>query len=145
MKYPFYEENSDVIQPCENACGCITNPATLYCILSQIWCKETCAPRMQKDWSVDNKTLGQCSVTAFLAQDIFGGDVYGILLSDGNYHCFNVVGDSVFDLTSEQFGNQKLNYSAAVKQKRSVHFQSIEKKLRYELLKTKLKGVLTKC
>lgn len=145
MIYPFYEKNSDRIQPCENEYGSIINPAKLYSILSQIWCKETCAPRMQKDWSVENKTLGQCSVTAFLAQDIFGGEVYGILLKDGNYHCFNVVGDSVFDLTSEQFGHQKLQYSTAVKQNRTTHFQSQEKKLRYELLKTKLKGALTKC
>lgn len=31
-------------------------------------------------------TLGQCSITAFLAQDIFGGEVYGILRPGGNYY-----------------------------------------------------------
>jgi hypothetical protein len=41
---------------------------------------------MRKDWTKDNMTLGQCSVTAFLVQDIFGGEVLGILLPDGNYH-----------------------------------------------------------
>ena len=35
----------------------------LYNALSDIWCLKTCAPRMQKDWSMENKTLGQCSVT----------------------------------------------------------------------------------
>ena len=59
---------------------------------------------------VENMTLGQCSITAFLAQDIFGGDVYGVLRSGGNYHCYNVIGDCVFDLTSEQFGDEVLSY-----------------------------------
>lgn len=34
---------------------------------------------MQEAWSQDNYSLGQCSITAFLAQDIFGGKVYGLL------------------------------------------------------------------
>ena len=58
---------------------------------------------MQEKWSEANPTCGQCSITAFLVQDIFGGEVYGVSLGDGNYHCFNKVGDAVFDLTSEQF------------------------------------------
>ena len=77
----------------------------LYDLLSDIWCADTCAPRMREGWSKENKTLGQCSITAFLAQDIFGGEVYGILRSDGNYHCYNVIGDCVFDLSSEQLKN----------------------------------------
>lgn len=54
-------------------------PRDYYDLLSDIWCEETCAPRLRKDWNNDNKTLGQCSITAFLIQDIFGGRVYGIL------------------------------------------------------------------
>ena len=68
-------------------------PRDIYDLLSNIWCEYTCAPRMRKDWSEANRTLGQCSITAFLAQDLFGGKVYGVPLEDGNYHCFNVVGD----------------------------------------------------
>ena len=85
-------------------------PRDIYDLLSNIWCEYTCAPRMRKDWSEANRTLGQCSITAFLAQDLFGGKVYGVPLEDGNYHCFNVVGDCVFDLTSEQFGDTVLKY-----------------------------------
>lgn len=83
-------------------------------------------------------TLGQCSVTAFLAQDIFGGDVYGILRPDGNYHCYNMVGDCVFDLTSEQFGDEALSYEDNPRQSREVHFAKEEKRLRYEYLKNGL-------
>ena len=87
----------------------ISTPRDLYDALSDIWCEYTCAPRLRNEWSSDNKTLGQCSITAFLVQDIFGGEVYGILRPGGNYHCYNVVGDKKFDLTSEQFGDEVLN------------------------------------
>ena len=93
---------------------------------------------MREDWSPDNKTLGQCSITAFLIQDIYGGKVYGILRPGGNYHCFNVVAGTVFDLTSAQFKGKALNYDNAVEQKREDHFAKEEKKQRYLLLKERL-------
>ena len=113
-------------------------PRDIYDLLSNIWCEYTCAPRMRKDWSEANRTLGQCSITAFLAQDLFGGMVYGVPLEDGNYHCFNVVGDCVFDLTSEQFGDTVLNYENCPEQFREVHFTKEEKRQRYEYLKQRL-------
>ncbi|MCM1104176.1 MAG: hypothetical protein NC409_08710 [Clostridium sp.] len=117
----------------------IRDPRQLYDLLSEIWCADTCAPRMRSSWTKENKTLGQCSVTAFLAQDVFGGDVYGILRPDGNYHCYNVVGDCVFDLTSEQFGAEALSYEENPVQSREVHFAKEEKRRRYEYLKEELK------
>ena len=116
-------------------------PRDIYDLLSNIWCEYTCAPRMRKDWSEANRTLGQCSITAFLAQDLFGGKVYGVPLEDGNYHCFNVVGDCVFDLTSEQFGNTVLNYENCPEQFREVHFAKEEKRQRYEYLRQRLMNV----
>ena len=113
-------------------------PRDLYDVLSGIWCAETCAPRMRPDWSLKNRTLGQCSITAFLVQDLYGGQVYGVPLKDGNYHCFNVVGDCVFDLTSEQFGKEKLDYSLTHEQFRETHFAKAEKQQRYAYLKSRL-------
>ena len=113
-------------------------PCDYYDLLSEIWCPETCAPRMRKDWTPDNKTLGQCSITAFLIQDLYGGKVYGVPLGDGNFHCFNNVDGCVFDLTSEQFGDEKLDYTDCPEQKRAVHFAKTEKKERYERLKERL-------
>lgn len=140
--YNFYGwENTD-IKPINSRYEWIKNPRHLYDILSEIWCKETCAPRMQNNWNIDNKTLGQCSITAFLAQDIFGGDVYGILRDDGNYHCYNVVGKCVFDLTSEQFKDEVLEYSNNSIQHRKDHFKKAEKKARYEYLKEKLLDII---
>lgn len=117
----------------------IHTPDDLYDALMHIWCADTCAPRMRAKWSCENPTLGQCSITAFLAQDIFGGEVYGILRPDGNYHCYNVIGDSKFDLTSEQFGSERLCYENNPEQLRQVHFAKEEKLLRYEYLKSELK------
>ncbi|MDE6917870.1 MAG: hypothetical protein K2P39_13865 [Lachnospiraceae bacterium] len=116
----------------------IRTPIDLYDALSEIWCANTCAPRMRADWTPENRTLGQCSITAFLAQDIFGGKVYGILRPGGNYHCYNVTGNSCFDLTSEQFGDEILCYEANPEQFRETHFAKEEKRLRYEYLKKRL-------
>jgi len=137
MKYAFYGwETADVM----DSRG--LTPRSYYDLLSDIWCADTCAPRMRAEWTPENKTLGQCSITAFLMQDIFGGEVYGVPLGDGNYHCFNAVGSCVFDLTSEQFGVQKLDYDNCPEQKRSVHFAKSEKKERYEKLKAALFAAL---
>ena len=140
MDYKFWGwKNADVSPIVDDYKG-INDPRDLYDALSEIWCAETCAPRMREDWSEDNKTLGQCSITAFLVQDIFGGKVYGIERSGGNYHCYNVIGDCSFDLTSEQFGDEVLDYTNNPEQFREVHFAKEEKRQRYELLKQKLQA-----
>ncbi len=137
-KYNFYGwENADVTAVNDIYKG-INTPYDLYDALSDIWCEYTCAPRLRKEWSSDNKTLGQCSITAFLVQDIFGGEVYGVLRPGENYHCYNVVDDKKFDLTSEQFGDEVLCYEDNPIQMREVHFAKEEKRLRYEYLKNEL-------
>ena len=142
MKYRFWGwENANAKSISDEYPG-IETPIELYDALSEIWCADTCAPRMRDRWTADNMTLGQCSITAFLAQDIFGGEVYGILREGGNYHCYNVIGDCKFDLTSEQFQGEVLCYENNPKQFREVHFAKEEKHLRYEYLKTELKKIL---
>ena len=117
-------------------------PRDCYDLLSQLWRADTCAPRMRENWTPENKTLGQCSITAFLMQDLFGGKVYGVPLEDGNFHCFNAAGGCVFDLTSEQFGDTVLQYDGCPEQFREVHFAKEEKRRRYELLKKRLFALL---
>lgn len=135
MKYKFYGWQNAGIKDEHGL-----TPCDYYDLLSGIWCADTCAPRMRADWSEENRTLGQCSVTAFLMQDIYGGKVFGIPLEDGSFHCFNAVrtekGTFVFDLTSEQFGDRVLCYSDCPEQFREVHFKKEEKKKRYEYLKS---------
>ena len=143
MHYSFYNWQAAVVPPVNSDYPGINSPRELYDALSHIWCAATCAPRMREKWSAQNKTCGQCSITAFLVQDIFGGKVYGIPREGGAaFHCYNVVptssGDCVFDLTSEQFGGEKLSYKGNPEQFREVHFTKIEKRERYELLKSEL-------
>lgn len=138
MPAAYFKGNTESILPINDEFINAEDPKKLYELLSDLWCAETCAPRMRKDWTPENKTLGQCSVTAFLAQDIYGGEVYGIPLKDGNVHCYNVVGDCVFDLTCEQFGNEVLCYEENPLQTRDQHFAKAEKRARYEMLKKML-------
>ena len=138
MMRSYYGSAGADVKPVTNEYPGIGNPDDLYDALSEIWCEYTCAPRMRDGWSRDNKTLGQCSITAFLAQDIFGGKVYGVPREGGNFHCYNVVDGCLFDLTSEQFGDEVLDYSDNPEQFREVHFAKEEKKLRYEYLKKAL-------
>ena len=107
----------------------------------RMWARPLC---MRADWSPENPTLGQCSITSFMIQDFFGGEVYGVPLPEGGYHCFNKVGDHVFDLTSEQFGDTVLSYADRPLQTREEHFRDADKKERYELLKARLLSVLGK-
>ncbi len=138
-EYKFYgHETAGAPRPLESSLAWLKSPLDLYDALSDgLWRKETCAPRMQYEWTPENKTLGQCSITAFIVQDLFGGEVYGILRPGGNYHCYNVIGDARFDLTSEQFGEEAkdLVYDDKHLQSREVHFAKEEKKARYEYLK----------
>ena len=117
----------------------IENPMDLYNVLLKCWCEDTCAPRLRHKWSEDNVTTGQCSVTAFLAQDIFGGEVRGIKTESG-IHCYNCVNGHIFDLTSEQFGEKAadLVYDASSDPVQSRvsenHFGKEEKFRRYQHL-----------
>ena len=107
-EYRFYGwQEADVPAAAEKYKKIRRSETALRICFLRIWCADTCAPRMRQNWSMENRTLGQCSITAFLAQDIFGGEVYGVSRGDGNFHCYNVIGDCVFDLTSEQFGERK--------------------------------------
>lgn len=137
--YHFYGWERADVRPVSEEYGAIRDPRMLYDLLSGIWCADTCAPRMRADWTPENRTLGQCSVTAFLAQDVFGGKVFGVPLPDGNYHCYNVAGGCVFDLTSEQFGGEKLSYADNPEQFRELHFAKEEKRQRYEYLRERLR------
>lgn len=143
-EYRFYGWKSADVPPMNEEYRLIRDPKALYDILSEIWCRETCAPRMRDEWTKENMTLGQCSITAFLVQDIFGGKVYGIPRSGGTFHCYNEVEGCTFDLTSEQFGDEELVYKDNPEQFREEHFKKEEKHERYLYLKAELDRKLKK-
>ncbi|MDO4621693.1 MAG: hypothetical protein Q4B22_01950 [Eubacteriales bacterium] len=141
-EYHFYGWQNAVCEPINKAYAAIHTPIDLYEKLTKVWCAETCAPRLRKEYNNEHVTCGQCSITAFLVQDIFGGEVRGVLRPGGNYHCFNVVDGKNFDLTSEQFGDEVLDYTNCEVQQREVHFAKAEKYERYQLLTKKLNAYL---
>ena len=82
--YDFYGWRSAPVHPVGEGFKGVRDQKHLYALLKKLWTRETCAPRLRDKWSAENPTLGQCSITAFLAQDIFGGKVRGIVLPDGS-------------------------------------------------------------
>ena len=70
MEYNFYGWRSCEVSPVNDEFKAISSPKAMYEALLGIWCEYTCAPRLREKWSTENITLGQCSVTAFLVQDI---------------------------------------------------------------------------
>ena len=136
-EYQFFGNDNCDVKPIHTNYK-LKDPKEMYDYLSNIWCEYSCAPRMRKDWSKENMTLGQCSITSFLVQDIFGGEVYGVPLGDGTFHCYNVVNNIVFDLTSEQFIDKKIHYDLMHIQLRGRYFARLERYARYLMLKSRL-------
>lgn len=133
MQEPFYG-GSRSYTPVETILPGIRTPQDLYRALLHCWSAETCAPRMRHHWTPENPTWGQCSITSFLCQDLFGGVVRGVPLENGGVHCFNEIGGVAFDLTSEQFGEKELSYVNCSEQYRATHFAMDTKQERYFLL-----------
>ena len=138
--FTFWGADTPKVKPLNNLYPGITDQYKLYEVLSGLWCAKTCACRMRHKWTPENKTLGQCSITAFLVQDIFGGVVRGILRPGGHYHCYNDIDGVRFDLTSEQFGDEVLIYGDDPIQDREVHWSQDDKKERYDYLSAALAG-----
>ena len=117
----------------------------LYDALIHSWTRETCTSRLRHKWNEQDYTCGQCAITAFIVQDIFGGDIYEVPLENGGVHCFNIVDGKAVDLASEQFGDKvkDLDYAHGTKQNRELRMQEPEKKDRYERLKANLTTYLS--
>ena len=139
MEYKFWGADVTGISPVNNDYPGIDSVQKLYDAMSTIWCEYSCAPRYRSEWSEENKTLGQCSITSFLVQDIFGGKVYGVPREEGVFHCFNEVDGKMFDITSEQYGDEVLTYTTDYEQSREEHFANQDKYERYQYLCRKLK------
>lgn len=137
MAYKFWRNCDKVVTPTNKEYSWIRDQYHMYDLFDKYgWTIETCAPRLREEWNEDNKTCGQCSISSFLIQDIFGGEVYGIPTKSG-VHCFNKIGDVIFDLTSEQFKGEDVikEYPLDKPQSREEHFSNEDKFNRYKLLK----------
>lgn len=59
-------------------------------------------------YEIDNPAKGQCSVTALLIHNKFGGSILKTKIN-GQWHFYNKVADQIIDFTSEQF-NEPIHY-----------------------------------
>ena len=139
MEYLFYGNENALVTAVSTEYPGIRTPADLYDVLCGVWCEYTCAPRLRPDYPFRHVSWGQCSITSFLVQDIFGGKVYGVPRPGGTFHCYNDVDGHVFDITSEQFEGEELCYEGNPEQFREVHFAKTEKYERYKYLRKALK------
>ena len=139
MGYRFFGNEVTGIKKVTDEYPGIETIRDFYDAMKDIWCEYSCAPRYRAEWSKENMTLGQCSITSFLVQDIFGGEVYGVPREEGVFHCFNVVDGKMFDVTSEQYGDEVLTYTTEYKQSREEHFSNQDKYERYKYLCDELK------
>lgn len=65
--------------------------------LSKAWSLDT-----SSKWSLEKPALGQCSVSALVVQDVFGGELLKTRIG-GSWHFYNLIDGRRFDLTAEQF------------------------------------------
>lgn len=78
-------------------------------LIQQAWSRETAHPDFADRWSEENRSAGQCAVTALVVNDYFGGELAKIYVDDDS-HYFNIIDSEVVDLTAEQFGDTKIDY-----------------------------------
>lgn len=106
-KYRFYGwEHADGIKPVR-ACGAGTI-GEFYLACLEAWNIETCSARLRPEWSEDNPSVGQCTITAAIVHEFFGGEVLGLPLIGGGMHSFNRLDGQIIDLACEQFGKDAL-------------------------------------
>ena len=74
-------------------------------VLQKSWSKET--SYCPNEWNQSNPSLGQCAITALIANDYFGGEIVWAeaVLPDGQKisHFFNYINGKEVDLTRSQF------------------------------------------
>ncbi len=106
--------------------------------LESVWAKDTSHRDSVDAWSEDNKSAGQCAVTALIVNDILGGKLAKIKVGDVG-HYFSVIDDKIVDLTREQFGDQAVSYEDYEVRSRDYMLSDEDTKQRYELLKSRLR------
>ena len=79
-------------------------------VLLKSWVKR------DEDYDFDEDPAhNQCTVTAMVAQDIFGGEILALLMPSGGTHYLNLISGMVIDFTSDQFTSHgiELDYTGA--------------------------------
>ena len=110
-------------------------------VLNMAWTKETCVPSLRDKWNNENKELGQCAITALIVNDYYGGKIMRCMTSTGS-HYYNLIGDSIVDLTVEQFMGEIPLYDEGQERTREYLLSNDDTKTRYFMLLKNVKGIL---
>lgn len=73
-------------------------------VLQRCWSVKT-----SRKWTERNPGLGQCSVSALVVQDWFGGKILKTKVGDA-WHFYNEINHQAYDLTASQFGDERVVY-----------------------------------
>lgn len=138
-------ETSEAIKPITDEYK-LNNLKEMFEALLNTWDDETVSPGCLPVYNHDNDpSKGECTITAMLVQDIFGGTIRRIYVGTGT-HSLNEINGNFYDLTSDQFTvmNIPLNYeeNEIADRERLNNDDNVYK--RYLLLRDKLKDVLNK-
>ena len=98
------------------------------------WSEDTAHPSYKGKWGKDNPTAGQCAVTALVLNDLYGWDIYDVIVGRARHFFNKTDSGEIIDITAEQFGNTKIPYGTARTRDRNDLLKSPDVKQRYKLL-----------
>ena len=78
---------------------------TIKSLLLDCYSKDICYPKVQENWTIENKCFGMCAITALIINDYFGGHICKIKVDDIS-HYFNLINNEIIDLTKSQFSHE---------------------------------------
>ena len=107
-------------------------------LLHDCWSYETCSPALKEVWNDKNPSIGQCAITALIVNDIFGGKIMRCMSSTGS-HYYNLINNSIVDLTVGQFLGEVPLYNEGEERTREYLLSNKDTRERYLLLLNSLK------
>ena len=113
--------------------------------LENSWCMETAYPGDRINWSPEKSSIGQCTVTAMILYDYFGGRIIrGYSKKYDIYHYWNIIDGVKIDITFSQFFPDKadIEFDKVVEKKEKDLLRIRNVRLRYQLLKKKVTDYL---
>lgn len=108
--------------------------------LNMAWCRETAFSGDRKNWTIDKKSTGQCTVTAMIVFDYFGGKIVrGYSEKYKLFHYWNEIDGKKVDLTYDQFSDKKdISFTNVMYKSKKDLMKIRSVRVRYVLLKKKI-------
>ncbi len=110
--------------------------------LYESWGKDTAYKNDRGKWTEINRAAGQCTVTAMIINDYFGGKIYrGYSKKNNLYHYWNIIDGKKVDLTASQFDND-IHFDKVVLKKKDQLIKIDNVRKRYYILKGRVDNYL---